>query len=149
MVDNQAKTDENLTPRHNVAKTRIRERLYNPTAKRTALATALAQFQELRAKIVGPGQRRAWDVANELLNDVNTPARTRWDICKTFLALAGHVAPKARDPEGVNDKPLVERSTADLRELCVRLEDEIAGRAIPVSTQLSASSIAQAIDMWG
>jgi hypothetical protein len=106
------------------------------------LGQAIERFKALRLQITTEGAAKAWRIANQMLDDETTPARTRWDIARTFLLMAGHVPPRPAAQEPANDRPLVERSTNDLRDLVDRLESELAGRARPIV------DIAKAVDMW-
>jgi hypothetical protein len=133
---------------HNVARRIASGRLKrkHEIAFRSGLSVAVEQFKALRLQITTEGARKAWRIANQMLDDETTPARTRWDIARTFLLMAGHVPPKPLAPAPANDRPLVERSTNDLRDLVDRLESELAGRAVPLDRP--AALAARAVDMW-
>jgi hypothetical protein len=131
--------DHNVTRR--IASGRVKRK--HEIAFRSGLSAAVEQFKALRLQISTEGAAKAWRIANAMLDDETTPARTRWDIARTFLLMAGHVPPKPLAPAPANDRPLVERSTNDLRDLVDRLEAELAGRAVPVKTLAT-----QAVDMW-
>lgn len=93
----------------------------------------------------------ALHVIEMIMLDTAVAARVRLEAAKTLLDRAGYIAPKAQQ-ERSNDLPLHEMSTDDLRTMAARLEDEIAGRARPISAipaPDSASEDDPAVDLLG
>lgn len=123
----------------------------NPTnTAREMLATphVLAALQlEVRKRIVSLAPM-ALGVVETIAKNTQVSAKVRLDAAKILLERAGHVAPKPA-AERQADAPLHEMTTDQLRELAGRLEDEIAGRAKPVSSATVAPATTQASDLIG
>jgi phage terminase small subunit len=97
---------------------------YVLAALNTAMAAALAEDAPLARKLL----RRY--VEDEALHP-----KLRLEAAKSLLDRAGHIAPKARDANGEQHKPLHEMSIDELRALVDRYEVELAGRAKLVSAE--------------
>lgn len=75
--------------------------------------------------------------------------KTRAECAKALLDRAGYVAPRATAEKPAGDKPLHEQSTNELQTLAARLEDELAGRAKPLSGAAVVPDSPQASDLIG
>ena len=89
-------------------------------------------------------------IALQTLKDLAQNAKSekvRGECAKHLLAIGGYVAPRSAIERSNADKPLHELSTTELQDMAGRLEDELAGRAKPVSSAIAAPSVTQAIDL--
>ena len=77
----------------------------------------------------------ARNLLRQYVKDPSMHPKIRLDAAKTLLDRAGHIAPKARDASGGQDKPLNEMSRDELRALVDRYEAELTGRAKLVSAE--------------
>lgn len=74
---------------------------------RTPAVVAAIRLQTvLRLQEIAPV---ALPVLEGILVDESAPKSVRVDAAKTLLDRAGHIAPKARDPDNPNDRPLNDR----------------------------------------
>lgn len=73
-------------------------------------------------------------------------ARDKIAAARILTALAGYVAPRAKEQKGLTDSP-AEMSSEDLREFIATAERELAGRAAPVNAQVDTEPDTQVTDM--
>lgn len=85
----------------------------------------------------------------ELAASKTASERVRADCAKALLDRAGFIAPRAVAPGNGLNKQLHELSTADLRALADKLENEIAGRAKQVNAPHQDDDTVQHVDLVG
>lgn len=76
-------------------------------------------------------------------------AKVRLDAAKTILAIAGHIAPRAKAQGDGQERTLSEMTLDELKEKQDQLQGEILARAKPVNAQPAAIPAPQALDLLG
>jgi phage terminase small subunit len=105
----------------------------------TAIRVEVSRFLSTAA----PGAARVLD---KLAHDEAVPPAVRRNCARDLIGLAGWVPPKAEGAESAIEKPLTERTTAELHDLVAKLEGELAGRATPVNAQNAQDDEAKPLD---
>lgn len=95
-------------------------------------AVIAAIHAHLGAKLRTEAAPAAFNLLLRVIQDEKAPLKLRVDASKTILDRAGHIAPKAAEPDRAGDKPMSEMSAEELRAFVSRAQSELANRARPV-----------------
>lgn len=119
----------------------------NNLTRRPEIVAAIYIETQRRIQRLAPG---AIDTVKSIESGTITEgAKVRLDAAKTILAMAGHVAPRAKAQGDGQERTLSEMSLDELKEKQDQLQGEILARAKPVNAQPMAGNTDQAVDLLG